>query len=240
MHRHLKIPILTLLAVAAASGPATARAQTEDREARHSTQVGELKLDRTFALDPTAPQVGALPGGLAPAYGQKAHERRGVALRLPRLHHRAARRARLGDARCAEPDPARIQSGRPTLHSPPVVPDDLETFSHTGVVPTTYPQLNFSEGNSIVTAHISMLARQANVVDGVPRAGLAARRERSVPQHPPPARAGADRGLRRRVREPLRHDRRVRRGALRHAAHRAGQRRRRAGHRARGPSATGC
>ena len=53
------------------------------------------------------------------------------------------------------------QSGT-TLHTPPAVPDNLETFSHTGVVPTTYVQLNFSEGTSIVQANISILARQAN------------------------------------------------------------------------------
>ena len=50
-----------------------------------------------------------------------------------------------------------------TLHSPPVVPDDLETFSHTGVVPTTYAQINFSEGNSVITGLVSIVAKQANV-----------------------------------------------------------------------------
>ena len=49
-----------------------------------------------------------------------------------------------------------------TLHAPPVVPDDLETFSHTGVVPTTYAQINFSEGNSVVTGMVSIVAKQAN------------------------------------------------------------------------------
>ena len=57
-----------------------------------------------------------------------------------------------------------VQAGQSdrTLHSPPVVPDDLETFSHTGVVPTTYAQLNFSEGNSIITGNVSIVAKQAN------------------------------------------------------------------------------
>jgi hypothetical protein len=61
-----------------------------------------------------------------------------------------------------QPQPQPGQS-KTVLHAPPVVPDDLETFSHTGVVPTTYVQLNFSEGNSIVTANVSILAKQANV-----------------------------------------------------------------------------
>src|SRR5690606_7688720 len=62
-------------------------------------------------------------------------------------------------------DPAPGQSDT-VLHAPPVVPDDLETFSHTGVVPTPYAQLNFSYGNNVVTGHVSLLARQANVASG--------------------------------------------------------------------------
>jgi hypothetical protein len=49
------------------------------------------------------------------------------------------------------------------LHAPPVVPDDFETFSHTGIIPTTYAQLNLSDGNNVVSANVSILARQANV-----------------------------------------------------------------------------
>src|SRR5204863_2286454 len=63
----------------------------------------------------------------------------------------------IGDRANPQPD----QSGT-VLHTPPGVPDDLETFSHTGVVPTTYVQLNFSEGTSLVQANVSILARQAN------------------------------------------------------------------------------
>jgi hypothetical protein len=176
MHRHLKIPILTLRAVAA-GGPATARAQTEaTAKPDTSTQVGELKLDPTFALDPTAPQVGALPGGLAPAYGQKAMSEgewrfdfHGFII-APLVASFGSRSAARGCA--ANPIPGceqmPVQPGQSdrTLHSPQVVPDDLETFSHTGVVPTTYAQLNFSEGNSIITAHANVVARQANVSTG--------------------------------------------------------------------------
>jgi hypothetical protein len=173
MHRHLKIPIFTLLAVAA-GGLATARAQTQATAMPDTaTQVGELKLDPTFALDPTAPQVGALPGGLAPAYGQKAMSEGEwrfdfhgfmIAPLVASIGSRAAARG-CADNPIPGCEPMPVQAGQSdtTLHSPPVVPDDLETFSHTGVVPTTYVQLNFSEGNSIITAHASLLARQANV-----------------------------------------------------------------------------
>jgi hypothetical protein len=52
------------------------------------------------------------------------------------------------------------------LHAPPVVPDDLETFSHTGVVPRPYAQLNFSYGNSVVTGNVFIVAKVANVAAG--------------------------------------------------------------------------
>lgn len=52
------------------------------------------------------------------------------------------------------------------FHAPPVVPDDRETFSHTGVVPNPYVQLNFSYGNSVITGNVSILAHQQNVSTG--------------------------------------------------------------------------
>ena len=73
------------------------------------------------------------------------------------------------------------QSGT-TLHTPPAVPDDLETFSHTGVVPTTYAQLNFSQGTSLVQREHEHPGAPGERVDVVPGAGVAARRQRSVRQ----------------------------------------------------------
>jgi hypothetical protein len=126
-----------------------------------------LGVDPGLSLDPTAPQVGALPGGLAPAYGQKAlsegewrFDFHGF-LTAP-LNIGINSRANPGMGASMSTLPVTDQSGT-VFHTPPVVPDDLETFSHTGVVPTTYAQLNFSEGNSIVTANVSILARQAEV-----------------------------------------------------------------------------
>jgi hypothetical protein len=109
-----------------------------------------------LGLDPTAPQTASLPGGVTPAYGQRS-----LSEGEWRFDFHGFLTAPLvvgfGDRSMPLPD----QSGT-TLHTPPAVPDDLETFSHTGVVPTTYVQLNFSEGTSIVQANISILARQAN------------------------------------------------------------------------------
>ena len=116
-----------------------------------------LRFDPSLSLDPTLPQVGAMPGGLTPAYGQRS-----LSEGEWRFDFHGYVAAPLNMGIGSRPNPRPGQSST-VLHAPPVVPDDLETFSHTGVVPTTYVQLNFSEGNSIITANVSVLARQANV-----------------------------------------------------------------------------
>jgi hypothetical protein len=116
-----------------------------------------LRFDPSLSLDPTLPQVGALPGGLTPAYGQRSLSEGEWRFDF---HGYIAAPLNMGINSRKNPQPGQSST---VLHAPPVVPDDLETFSHTGVVPTTYAQLNFSEGNSIVTANVSILARQANV-----------------------------------------------------------------------------
>ena len=160
MPRH---SIATLSGLLAVIGLGAAPARADDNPA----DAGKLGVDPGLSLDPTAPQVGALPGGLAPAYGQKAlsegewrFDFHGY-LTAP-LNIGINSRANPGMGASMSTLPSTGQSGT-VFHTPPVVPDDLETFSHTGVVPTTYAQLNFSEGNSIVTANVSILAKQAEV-----------------------------------------------------------------------------
>ena len=145
-----------------------ARARADDTSAAAAGQGQEEKkggVPDSLSLDPATPQVGALPGGVTPAFGQRAfddHEWRfdyhGL-LTAPLNAGINARQAQPGQTAPV------VQPGQSStvLHAPPVVPDDLETFSHTGVVPTTYAQLNLSEGNGIVAANLSILARQANV-----------------------------------------------------------------------------
>src|SRR5579872_3725234 len=159
---------LVLLAAALASSPARAQTATGTSSPSNSGGGGPNKEDTaaaigaTMALDPTAPQAATLPGGMTPAYGQAALNAQDW-----RFDFHGLLTAPLNagfNRRSAQPG----QSARPgqsdlVLHAPPVVPDDLETFSHTSVVPTTYAQLNFSEGNGVVSANVSVLARQANV-----------------------------------------------------------------------------
>jgi hypothetical protein len=156
----------TLLMLALLFCPTFASAQDE-KKSPDPNKAGEtsLGLDPTMSLDPSAPQAGALPGGMTPAFGQKslnASEWRfdfhGF-LTIPLNMGIAPRQVQPGQTTPA----VREGQSSTALHAPPVVPDDLETFSHTGVIPTTYAQLNLSEGNGIVTANLSILARQTNV-----------------------------------------------------------------------------
>jgi hypothetical protein len=152
MQRHPKTLLLLLLGGVALTVPRVGRAQ----DAAKTGDAPTLGLDTGLSLDPTAPQTGALPGGLAPAFGTKSLSEGEWRFDF---HGFLTAPLNAGIGSRAMPMPGQSST---TLHTPPVVPDDLETFSHTGVVPTTYGQLNFSEGNSIVTANVSILARQSN------------------------------------------------------------------------------
>ena len=147
-----------LLAVGGAAVAVPARAD----EVKPTSDVpGELPLDPSFGLDPATPQIASLPGGTMPAFGQRSLSEDEWrfdfhGLLIAPMNMGINTRANEGIA--TGPGQTNL-----VLHAPPTVPDNLQTFSHTGVVPTTYAQLNFSEGNSIVSANVSIEARQANV-----------------------------------------------------------------------------
>jgi hypothetical protein len=133
-------------------------ARADEVKPASSAAAGDLALDPSFGMDPASPQIAALPGGVTPAFGQRSlseeewrFDFHGL-ITAPMNMGFNHRQGTIGPGQSSL-----------VLHAPPVVPDDLETFSHTGVVPTTYAQLNFSEGNSIVSANVSIIARQANV-----------------------------------------------------------------------------
>src|SRR5450759_797795 len=122
---------------------------------------GSEASDISLGLDPAAPQAATLPGGLTPSFGQAS-----VNEGEWRFDFHGFFTGPLNIGINSRKDP-RPGQGSTVLHSPPVVPpDDLETFSHTGVVPMTYAQINFSEGNSVITAHLNLLARQMNTSTG--------------------------------------------------------------------------
>src|SRR5450432_502316 len=55
-------------------------------------------------------------------------------------------------------DPKPGQSAT-VIHNPPLIPQDLRTFSYVGVVPTPWVQLDFTYGNSVVSATAILAAR---------------------------------------------------------------------------------
>ncbi|HLV64337.1 MAG TPA: hypothetical protein VKY73_00930 [Polyangiaceae bacterium] len=133
--------------------PLSASAQEED-------SLGSEVLDPSLSLDPSAPQVGALPGGTTPSFGIPPADETDWRFDF---HGIVVAPLRMGLNSRDNPTPDQSDT---VLHAPPVVPDDLETFSHTGTIPKPYVQLNFSYGNSIVTGTVSILARQQNVATG--------------------------------------------------------------------------
>jgi hypothetical protein len=143
-----------VLIVWASFGPLPLARADEPAPAGVPSTVG---LDPSLALDPSAPQAASLPGGTTPAFGQRALDDQQW-----RFDFHGFLTAPLNAGINKRVNPRDGQS-RTVLHAPPIVPDDFETFSHTGIVPTTYAQPNFSYGNSSVSGNVSILARQASV-----------------------------------------------------------------------------
>jgi hypothetical protein len=121
-----------------------------------ATNKDEARQSISLGLAPGTPQVGALPGGLTPAYGQRAADEgewrfdfHGF-LTMPL---RVGLNTRTGAAT--------TDQHTQVLHAPPVVPDYRDSFTYTSVVPQPYAQLNFSYGNSVVTGNVIVLARTA-------------------------------------------------------------------------------
>ena len=221
--------VLALLLVLA-GGALPARAQA----ARASARLGPGR-----GADPAQPGAGSVaePRSVGAA-GRRAAgrpharlrptvaERGRVALRLSRLPHGAAQRRHRqppeSDAG-AEQDRAAFAAGRPRR------PRDLLAHRRRADDLRADQLLRGQQRRHRPGQHRRQAGRRLDVV---PRAGVAAGRHRRLRRHhaahqQPAAPAGAGR----RVHVALRHDRRVRRGALRHAADRPHQRRRRAGHR---------
>jgi hypothetical protein len=129
-------------------------AQAQDQSGRSSTEDARQSI--SLGLAPGTPQVGALPGGLTPAYGQRAAddaEWRFDFHGFLTMPLRAGLNMRSG--------PASADQHIQVLHAPPVVPDYRDSFTYTSVVPQPYVQLNFSYGNQLVTGNVVLLARTA-------------------------------------------------------------------------------
>jgi hypothetical protein len=134
----------------------------QDAETQKTAEgLVSLGTDPTLGLDPSVPQVAALPGGMTPAFGQRAAGDEGWRFDF---HGLLTVPLRAGLNTRENPGPGQ---SRNVLHAPPIVPDDFDTFSHTGVVPTPYVQLNFAYGSPTIAGNVSVLARQPSVSAGV-------------------------------------------------------------------------
>ena len=232
MHRvHRKIGLYTLLALGAggvAPAYAPGRKPADMPVTTPLTSNPELGMDPTVALGRHAP--GRRHPGLRPALAQRGR----MALRLPRPHHRAARdrHRRPRDAAARSVRHHAAHAARRPRRSRDLLPhrrraDDVRAAQ----------LLGRDQHRPGEHEHPGAPGER---VDVVPGAGVAAGRQRSVRQRAAEAGALAHRRPDRRVREPLRLARRIRRGPLRHAADRARQRHRRTHQRPPGVRRTGC
>jgi len=90
----------------------------------------------SLGLAPGTPQVGALPGGLTPSYGEKPADEREWRFDFHgffTMPLRAGFNTRSG--------PATTEQHTGVLHAPPVVPDYRDSFTYTTVIPNPYVQL---------------------------------------------------------------------------------------------------
>jgi hypothetical protein len=133
-------------------------ADVHAQDAKKPDQSVSLGVDPALGLDPSLPQSAALPAGQVFRIGEGA----GTDWRFD-FHGLLIAPLRVGLNSREAAGPGQSDS---VLHSPPVVPDDLETFSHTGVVPSPYGQLNFSYGNNLVVGTATIVARETSVSAG--------------------------------------------------------------------------
>jgi hypothetical protein len=149
MKRGLTLGVLVILA-----GSSVALAQESD--GTQKPEPKDTKEDISLGLAPGTPQVGALPGGITPAYGQRAldeGEWRFDFHGFLTMPLRAGLNTRAGAVT--------TEQHTNVLHAPPVVPEYRDAFTYTSAIPQPYAQLNFSYGNSVVTGNVILLARTA-------------------------------------------------------------------------------
>lgn len=137
-----------VLASIAGTGPAYAQAQGQ----RSDSAVPRLGLDPGEPQAPSPPPT--LPFGVQPAQSKELvldfHGYLLLPMELGLLHR---------------PNPTAGQ-GSLVLHAPPVIPQFQEAFEYTGVIPTPWAQLNFTYGNSTVSATTILAATTFSDANG--------------------------------------------------------------------------
>ena len=121
-----------------------------------AAEDGDAYTEVGLGLAPGTPQVGTLPGGTVPAYGQKPKDEQDYRFDFHgffTMPLRAGLNQRAGTVT--------TEQKNLVIHAPPSAPDYRDSFVYTGVVPQPYAQLAFSYGNSIVTGTAIIKARSA-------------------------------------------------------------------------------
>jgi hypothetical protein len=146
-------PAAEATATAAATTTGTADANAEVSGVAVAGGPKKKPSQSTLGLSPGAPQVATLPGGITPAFGSQPT--RAQDWRFD-FHGFMLVPLRVG---IGEREQAAEGQKTTTLHAPPRVPGELETFEYTAVTPDPWVQLNFSYGNPNVTATVIVAAR---------------------------------------------------------------------------------
>lgn len=137
-------------ATAALFASAEARAEDKADKPEAAAEVG-------MGLAPGSPQVGTLPGGIQPSYGQRSEDESDYRFDY---HGMLLMPLRVGLNK--RTGPRTDDQSKNVLHTPPVVPDYQDSFNYTSVVPQPYAQLAFTYGNNVVTGTAVIVARTAS------------------------------------------------------------------------------
>ncbi len=118
-------------------------------EVRNPGYLPGYRSVQSYAMSPYAPQVGALPGGLTPGFGAQ------MPLTQWTFRFNGFFTASLQGSLNRRRTTTEGQGG-PLFHTPPQTLDEYGSFVGTSTIPGNWVALNFSYGNPIVSANISI------------------------------------------------------------------------------------
>jgi hypothetical protein len=144
----------------ATSTPAASPTTSTNDETTSDSEEANADHGPSLGLAPDSPQVGALPGGVMPAFGSAPTGEQDWRFDF---HGLATLPLRAGVNTRDNVAPGQHKT---VLHAPPGVPGDFGTFSYTGIVPDPWVQLNFSYGNPIVTMTVILAAKSISTAAG--------------------------------------------------------------------------
>lgn len=131
-----------------AATPPAPEVETRD-DVRNSGYLPGYRTQQSLSLSPYAPTVGALPGGVTPGFG--------APMPLGQWTFRfsgfftASLQGSLNRRRVTTEG-----QGGPVFHTPPQTLDEYGSFVGTSTMPGQWVALNFSYGNPLVSANISL------------------------------------------------------------------------------------